>query len=592
MENKTNQQNTYIQDPVYEEENEIGKLVGLLVDGRWIILTVTLVFFLIGYYRAMFAIPIYQANALVQVSNDSNSVVTGLTDMGSVFSLPSSIESEKVVVSSRMVMEQVANELGLEIGVAPVYFPDIGKGLVRILGEDGTHWLASLYPKYAWGGEVINVSRLEIDGDQDRKLMLVAGEGGNYRILSGEQMILTGKVGELARNKGVSVLVTDLKSRPGVQFELWKIPLLSVAQQLQGSLTVEEVGEWSSVLELTYKGEEPAKIRKILNSITQHYLMQNVQLMSAEAEKRLKFLETKLPEIKASLEATENLLNAYRLKNDSVDLTLETRAILEQIVNLDAQLNELTFKEAELSRRFTKSHPNYVALLSKQKTLLKQRAELSEQVHKLPVTQQEILRLTRDMEVNQAIYIQLLNTVQELKVVKAGTVGNVRILDRAEVLGGPISPRRGRMILISTLLGFILAVGLVWLRGILHRGIKSPDDIEGIGIPVYASIPNSAAQKTIEQLVQGSEKTGPNESMLLAVHAKDDPAIEAIRSLRTSMHFAMLETEKNILVITGPGQDVGKSFVSANLAVVYAQSGNKVLLIDADMRKGYMQMMF
>jgi tyrosine-protein kinase Etk/Wzc len=54
----------------------------------------------------------------------------------------------------------------------------------------------------------------------------------------------------------------------------------------------------------------------------------------------------------------------------------------------------------------------------------------------------------------------------------------------------------------------------------------------------------------------------------------------------------MLETEKNILVITGPGQDVGKSFVSANLAVVYAQSGNKVLLIDADMRKGYMQMMF
>ncbi|MFX3799859.1 GNVR domain-containing protein, partial [Streptococcus suis] len=82
-----------------------------------------------------------------------------------------------------------------------------------------------------------------------------------------------------------------------------------------------------------------------------------------------------------------------------------------------------------ISQRFTQDHPAYKSLLDKRETLLKEKERLNKQVQKLPKTQREVLRMTRDVEVNQQIYIQLLNKVQELNIIKAGTVGNVRILD-------------------------------------------------------------------------------------------------------------------------------------------------------------------
>jgi tyrosine-protein kinase Etk/Wzc len=393
-----------IEEPPYiEDENEFGKLLGLLIDGRRIILTATLAFFLIGLYNAVFSTPIYRANALIQVNNEQKGMAR-YSDLGDFFPMAgSTVEAEKVVVSSRMVMEQVSNELGLQIDVSPRYFPSIGKGLVRMLGKAHTGWLASMFPTYAWGGEVIRVSRLDVPEDLEAELVLVAGEGGQYKVYADDSLLLTGKVGELASSNNISVLVTDLVSRPGVEFDLWKQSQLDTVEELQGNLSVREVGDWSGIMEISYEGENKAEIRNILNSISQHYLIQNVKLMSAEAEKRLAFLQTQLPAVKADLEAAENLLNEYRLRNESVDLSLETKSILEQIVNLDAQLNELAFKEAELSGRFKTTHPNYIALLKKRGTLMEQRDHLTQKVQNLPETQQQILRLTRDVKVNQQI---------------------------------------------------------------------------------------------------------------------------------------------------------------------------------------------
>ena len=582
-----------VDEPYIEEENEVAKILGLLIDGRYIILAFTLAFFVFGLYKAAFTTSIYRANALIQVNNEGSGMgMARFSSSGSFFPMVgSTVEAEKVVVSSRMVMERVSDELGLEIGVAPRYMPRIGKGLIRILGKNRTGWLASLFPSYAWGGEVIRVTRLEVPRDLKAGLLLVSGEAGHYQVYADDDLLLSGKVGELASTNGFSILVTDLESRPGVEFYIWKQSPLGIVNFLQSNLSVREVGEWSGIMELSFEGENKTKIRNILNSISQHYLMQNVQLMSAEADKRLSFLHTQLPELKADLEAAENLLNEYRLRNESVDLSLETKSILEQIVNIDAQLNELTFKEAELSRRFKTSHPNFVALIQKRNTLLEQRESFVQKVQHLPKTQQEILRLTRDVEVNQQIYIQLLNTVQELNIVKAGTVGNVRILDKAEVLNHPVKPKRKRILTMATFFGFILGVGFVWLRSALRHGVNNPDELEKIGLPVYASVPMSTVQHKLDR--QRNRKSNNNDTCsLLTLHDPDDPAIEAIRSLRTSMHFAMLESEENILMVTGPAQDVGKSFITSNLAAVYADSKKNVLLIDADMRKGYMEELF
>lgn len=586
------------QEVEFSDENTLGKTIGTLIDGRWIIIPLVVLLAIAGLFYGLFATPIYRANALVQVEKKT-SPLSGMTDLTDMFDQTPSSSTEIEILKSRMVIGKAVDDLDLDIFATPHYFPKIGRGLVRMLGPSQSGLLVSLFSSYAWGGEKIHVGHLEVpDKLLDVPFTLVAGEQvpgkeRTYQLFNDDQKILSGKVGELAEGSGVSLLITDLVSRPGVEFFVGRIPHLSAVMSLQQNLVVDETDLHSGVLSLTLDGSNKQRISEILDSISKHYLLQNVRRTSAEAEKGLAFLNSQLPEIKAKLDTSEQALSDYRLKNRSVDLTLETKSMLEQLVDIDGQLNELDFKKADLLRRFTKEHPSYIALMKQRETLLEHKKQLEKQIDTLPQTQQEILRFTRDAEVNQGIYLQLLNKANELSVVKAGTVGNVRILDKAEPLPYSVKPRRGRIFIISTILGFMLGVGIVFLRAALNRGIKSTDDIEAIGLPVYATIPFSKMQNKLTHWIKDRMSNGgSDESSLLAVKANDDLSIEAIRSLRTSMHFAMMEANGNVLMITGPSQEIGKSFISANLAAVYAQMGQKVLLIDADMRKGHMHKMF
>ena len=209
----------------------------------------------------------------------------------------------------------------------------------------------------------------------------------------------------------------------------------------------------------------------------------------------------------------------------------------------------------------------------------------------MPKTQREVLRMTRDVEVNQQIYVQLLNKVQELSIVKAGTVGNVRILDRAEAYAAPVKPKKAFIVVLATLLGGMLSVAFVLVKAALHRGVENPDDIEQIGLSVYASVPKSNLQLELSNKLKRHRKQN-QELTLLAESNPADLSVEALRGLRTSLHFAMMEAKNNVLMISGPAPGIGKSFVSTNFSAVAAKTGQKVLLIDADMRKGNLHQPF
>ncbi|EPJ5738128.1 GNVR domain-containing protein, partial [Klebsiella oxytoca] len=292
-------------------------------------------------------------------------------------------------------------------------------------------------------------------------------------------------------------------------------------------------------------------------------------------------LNLQLPKVQNDLNIAEDKLNQYRRQKDSVDLSLEAKSVLEQIVNVENQLNELTFRESEISQLYTKEHPTYKALLEKRKTLQDEKIKLNERVSGMPKTQQEILRLSRDVESGQAVYMQLLNRQQELSIAKSSAIGNVRIIDTAVTETKPVQPKKFIIVLAGIVLGFIISVGLVLLRVFLRQGIESPEQLEERGINVYASIPVSeafakkAVQKKYWNKTPNSEAQG-----FLAVENPADLAIEAIRGLRTSLHFAMMEARNNVLMISGASPNAGKTFVSTNLAAVIAQTGKRVLLID------------
>ena len=559
-----------------EESNgwDLAHLVGQLIDHRWIIVAVTAFFMLAGTLYTLFATPIYSADALVQV--EQKNVSTVLNEMDSILPQMPASDTEIEILESRMVIGKTVDDLGLDTVVEQNYFPVIGKGLSRLMGTKPAD---------------IAISRLEIPRTVEKRNVELEVTGpDSYTVSKDGDELFKGKVGQLESHGDISMLVSEIHADEGTSFTVTKLNNLQAIRSVLSNLTVADKGKDTGVLGLEYLGEDPEQISKVLNQIVNNYLLQNVERKSAQAEKSLEFLRTQLPAVRSKLDEAEDKLNTFRRQNESVDLSLEAKSALDSSVSVQSQLNELTFREAEVSQLFTKDHPTYRALLEKRKTLEGEQAQLNKKIAGMPQTQQEILRLTRDVQSGQEIYMQLLNRQQELGISKASTVGDVRIIDGAETANSPVAPKKLLIIAASLLLGLFVSVGLVLLKALLHHGIENPDQLEELGMNVYASVPLSEWQrkKDTEALARRGNKvkTDPHET-LLALGNPTDLSIEAIRSLRTSLHFAMMEAKNNILMITGASPGIGKTFICANLATLVAKAGQRVLFIDGDMRRGY-----
>ncbi|ENU0754233.1 polysaccharide biosynthesis tyrosine autokinase [Klebsiella michiganensis] len=561
------------------DDIDLGKLVGELIDHRKLIISITALFTLIAIIYALFATPVYQADAMVQVEEKQANAILGNLSQMLPDSQPQSAP-EIALLQSRMILGKTVDDLNLQTLVSEKYFPLFGEGWAKLTGQKP---------------HSISVSRFyvgEIDNNDETDAIVTVLDSKNYTI-TGENFELKGTVGELVEGNGVSVKIAEIDAPKGTEFKISSITKLKAISDLQKIFSVADQGKDTGILSLTITGEDPILIKKILNSISENYLAQNIARQAAQDQKSLEFLNQQLPKVRSDLNNAEDRLNAYRRQNDSVDLSLEAKSVLDQIVNVDNQLNELTFRESEISQLYTKEHPTYKALLEKRKTLQDEKGKLNKRVSSMPETQQEILRLSRDVESGRAVYMQLLNRQQELNIAKSSAIGNVRIIDSAVTQPTPVKPKKILIIIVGLVLGGFISIGFVLFRVFLRRGIESPEQLEELGINVYASIP--VAEAFAEKALQKSSwkrKSVEEYASFLAIDNPADLAIEAIRGLRTSLHFAMMEARNNVLMISGASPNAGKTFVSTNLAAVIAQTGKKVLLVDTDMRKGYTHRLF
>lgn len=554
------------------DEIDIGRLVGTVIEAKWWVLGITAAFAAAAIVYTLFATPIYSADALVRIEqNQGSALVQDISN--ALTSKPPASEAEIQMITSRLVLGKTVDDLDLDIAVSKNTFPILGAGWERLMGRQN---------------ETVKVTSFNRPvAMADSTFTLEVLSPTIYRLSNDDGFSVEGKVGEAVNKDGVSLVVAGIAAHDGASFTLTKYSTLGMINTLQNSLSVTEDGKDSGVLTLNMVGEDKDQIRDILNSIARNYVAQNVARKSEEAAKSLEFLEVQLPQVRSQLDVAENKLNAYRQQKDSVDLPLEAKSVLDSMVNIDAQLNELTFREAEISKLYTRIHPAYRTLLEKRRALEDEKAKLSQRVTAMPKTQQEIVRLTRDVESGQQVYMQLLNKQQELKITKASTVGDVRIVDPAITQPGVVKPKKALIILGSIILGLMLSIVGVLLRSLFNRGIESPQVLEEHGINVYASIPLSEWQKSHDSVKNVNGVKRYKQSQLLAVGNPTDLAIEAIRSLRTSLHFAMMQAQNNVLMMTGVSPSIGKTFVCANLAAVISQTHKRVLMIDCDMRKGY-----
>lgn len=587
--------NTLPQPDGDDDGLDLVGLLGTLVDHKWLIAGVTAVFCAGGLIHATLATPIYRADALVQVEKKAGGV-PGLADMGALLGGEPKANTEIELIKSRTVIGKAVDNLQLDVHVAPVRMPVLGDWFARRFRPATADELAP--PRfgldgYAWGGERLELFRLELPPHLlGRALGLVVGEGGRYTLVDEEDRpLLQGRAGEPAEAEGIRLEVSELVARPGTRFVVRRASRLGTVQAYQGALEIAERGRDTGIISLALADSDPRRASRVLDEIANQFVRQNVDRMSAEAASSLEFLRGQLPQVRKELEQAEAELNRFQSRARSVDISYETQSVLNQIVAIDTNISTLKLQQAEFDRRLTREHPRYQALLTQLGELERQKSTLARKVQGLPETQQELLRYARDVEVTTEIYTQLLNRAQELELVRAGTVGNARIIDTAVTGARPVAPKKARIVLVATLLGALAAIAFVLLRRALNRGVETPEAIEQLGLPVYAAVPFSAEQKRIQDAVRRGA-TPAGSLQLLARTQPNDLAVEALRSLRTSLHFAMLEAPNNRLMISGPSPAVGKTFLSANLAAVIAQTGQRVLLVDVDMRKGKLHKLF
>ncbi len=461
-----------------KDEIDLGRLIGEFIDHRKLIISVSSLFTLLALLYAIFATPIYQADALIQVEQkQANAILSNLSQM-----LPDSQPQsapEIALLQSRMILGKTVDDLNLQTRIKQKYFPLIGRGFSRLSGEKSG---------------IVTISRLYLpDNGKDESDLLLTVKDSNHYIISNDDFEIEGKVGELLDEKGISLKVDAIDAIPNTQFIITYVSRLKAITDLQEKLAVNDQGKDTGILTISMTGDNPQLIEKIVDSISENYLAQNIARQAAQDAKSLDFLSKQLPQVRSDLDQAEDKLNQYRRQSDSVDLSLEAKSVLDQIVNVDNQLNELTFRESEISQLYTKEHPTYKALMEKRKTLQDEKLKLNKRVSAMPETQQEILRLSRDVESGRAVYMQLLNRQQELNIAKSSAIGNVRIIDNAVTQPKPVKPKKIIIVLIGIFLGIVVSAGIVLLKVLLRRGIETPEQLEELGINVYASIPVAEA---------------------------------------------------------------------------------------------------
>lgn len=577
-------------DLIPEKEIEFKVVLQKLLDKKLYILTFLVVSLLMGVIYAKSLPNIYRAEALLQVESKDGGL-PGLSDLQGFLVDSSETVTEIEIMKSRMILGEVVKRMGLTIEVKPKVFP-FYEGVYQSKGGELSR---PLIEGYAWGGEVLKVSQFEVPKKlEDQSFTVISLGGSAYALHLGSSEILKGRVGELVEHNSIKIFVQELKASPLTPFSLVKVNELRKINLIAGSLTVSEKRKSSGVITVGFNSADPAYAEELVKIVTETYVRKNINRNSAEASSSLSFLEGRLPEIEDKLLAAEERLNDFQVSARSVNILSETDSLLNQMVSLEEQISKLQLEEIDIQRRFKPTHPTYKAFVSQMTELNKRKEGFQGQIRDLPKTQQELLRLKRDVEVNTQIYTQILNSIQELNILRAGTVGNVRLVDAARVNSyQPVKPRRTLIIILSGLFGLVFSMIIVLVRASINRGVENPADIESIGLDVLAAIPFSEYQTKLGgKLSFGNRNKSEGHKSLLAVENPSDISVESIRSIRTAIQLSSLDAENNRIMITGPSPSVGKTFTSSNLAVTLAEAGKRVIVVDGDLRKGTLNSYF
>lgn len=570
------------------KEIDLHQLVAEIASAKWLVIGIVIAFFIVGLFYATTRKPTYQTSALIQMdkSNDSISGVSGLSSiLGSMTNQPVEASPsiiETTLLQSRYILSPVISSLNLDISASEHHFPLIG-GLFSTPLQNA-----------------IIVNTLETPSSLlNKALRVIKNSENTYSVYDHDKNLLAqGELGKLLvsqRYPDFKVNISQLKGENGSRYNLEKIGMQSAISSMQKSFTVTTANTNGSanvnmltdtgILTLTYTSGSPDAAVTVLNRILTTAYELGIKQQSIEAEHMIVFLNQQIPQVKKQMDIAQNALSDYQAKTGTLGTdNTQAQALLQQIVAVNQQLEQMKLDRMELLEKYTAQHPFVQIVDDKIKSVQTEMDQLEQKIHSLPEADKVAISLQREVKVKEQLYLQLLAKLQEMQVLSAGVISNMKILNTAYTPPTTIPTKKGLIVVISIILGLVVSIAIVIVKMLLHNGILDPAVIEDtFGIPVNTIIPHSKRQEKLNEIIQ---QMVVKKSHILAQEHSQDMAIESIRSLRTNLQLSMINRPRNIICISGLTPGIGKSFISLNLAYTLAQTNKDVLLIDIDIRKG------
>lgn len=580
------------------------KLIDLWINlksHKWLFAKIALGIFCLSIVYLLLATPSYQANVLIQIDDQSDSSLGALSDVEKALSLNKPIDGELDVLKSRAVVGAAveATQAQTQIGVKS-RLPVISR-LYAHFETPPDHGLAQApfgWTRFAWGGESLRLANFEVPAELYKKNFTLTTVGTDAWTLADPDgdLIAQGRIGQRVAftvqtrfgERDGSIQVKSIDARPGIRFALKHLSYQETLTALSNKLNVTETTKDSSMIAVKFENPNPTFAADFTNALAAAYLRLKVDHKAEQARLSLQFLNQKLPELETQLDQSEDRMTKFRTQTNTIEVKDQIKALLARAETLEQGKALLQLSLQSMGTTLQPDHPAMKAAQAQLDTVESDEKSLENQIQTLPSVQQQYLRLARDVEVNTDLYTALKTNAQQLEVVAAGTTGEASLIDPAIAPDAVYWPKPSLILAGGLIGGLLIAFVVVQALAALHEVLRDPLEVERTTqVALFAVIADSSSEN------DSKRRIGINQPRPLLAHSQPfDASIEAVRTLRATMKFTFKGAGTRVVVFTGPSKGVGKTFVSANFAYLLAANGQRVLLVDGDMRHSSMKRYF
>jgi capsular exopolysaccharide synthesis family protein len=630
-----------------QEESDLRKFTDLFLRNRVLFISTMIITLIAAAFINRYSVPVYDISASIlirehqsdQTSGDGNDYLNS-----SLVSGNQNFQNELWVIKSSPVIDQTIRNLNLEV----TYYKrdwikrvdSYGKVPFRIImlpnhpqPLNTTFRITFLKDDYFQLQVMPQKKTAFYNFETDR----VSHEKGNWFFIK------SGKFGDLIETPDLAFVVKqdtsgNIRNYISETYEFDFNTVAAIREGIKKNLEFKVAERMSTVIEIKLKSHSSLKGIDIVNEIMNVYSEQNLRRKNHIASITIDYIEKQLDEITDSLNRTEESLQRFRSSNQLLNITDQANGISAQYINLQDQLAELVSRKRYydyvseyLSKNKNFSEMMLPAALGIQDQFLNnlmtelvtsqaQRSNLIEnnqernplvqklgiqienlkktisdnitalgkttnisidemsrrvskiegEISRMPVTQRKLGSIERKYRLNDAIYSYLMEKHAEAKITKASNLPDDMIIEPADTAGlMPVSPNKKVNFLIACFLGLVIPLGYLTLRSAINNCIETQDEIE----------------RLTNRPVLGKILHNPYKIRPVMYEFPKSTVAESFRALRTNLDFYVRGGQKKVIMVTSCLQGEGKTFISINLAMSYAQLGRKTVLVNFDLRK-------